>query len=74
MLERRRSRSPVLEDAFHVAVGVLAVCLGVALVISLFGFVFHLLFFVAKLALIAALVLFGFRLLSGRSRRHRWDD
>jgi hypothetical protein len=72
MLERHRSRSPVLEDAFHVAVGLLAVCLGVALVISLFGFVFHLMFFVAKLALIVALVLFGVRLISGR-RRH-WDD
>jgi hypothetical protein len=74
MLERRRSGSPVLEDAFHVAVGVLAVCLGVALVISLFGFVFHVLFFVARLALIAGLLLFGFRLLAGRSRRGRWDD
>jgi hypothetical protein len=72
MLERNRSRNPVLEDVFHVAVGVLAVCLGVALVISLFGFVFHLLFFAARLALIVALVLFGWRLLTGR-RRH-WDD
>ena len=74
MLERRRSHSPVLEDVFYVAVGVLAVCLSVALVISLFGFVFHLLFFVAKLALIAALVVFGFRMLSGRGRRDRWND
>jgi hypothetical protein len=74
MLERRRSRHPVVEDAFYVAVGLLAVCLGTALVISLFGFVFHLLFFVAKLALIAALIMFGFRLLTGRGRSRRWDD
>ena len=74
MLERRHSRLPVLEDVFYVAVGVLAVCLGVALVISLFGFVFHVLFFVAKLALIAALVLFGLRLLARAGRSRRWDD
>jgi hypothetical protein len=74
MLERRRSHLPILENVFYVAVAVLAVCLGAALVISLFGFVFHVLFFVAKLALIAGLIAFGFRLLTGRRRSRRWDD
>jgi hypothetical protein len=68
MLEPRRSRTPVLAGAFRVIAALFVLAVAASLVFSLFGWAFHILFFLGRLAIIAGLVVIGVRLLV-RSRR-----
>jgi hypothetical protein len=68
MLESRQSRMPVLAGTLQLIMAIFVLGLAATLAFSLFGWAFHIFFFLFRLALIATLIGIGIRLLS-RSRR-----
>jgi hypothetical protein len=68
MLEPYRPHRPVLAATVTVVVAIVAFALATSLVFSLVGWAFHLLWFVGRLALIAALIAAGIHLLRRVSR------
>jgi hypothetical protein len=68
MLEPRQSRMPVLAGTLQVIMAIFVLGLAATLAFSLFGWAFHILFFILRIAIIATLIGIGLRLLT-RSRR-----
>jgi hypothetical protein len=68
MLEPRQSRMPVLAGTLSLIMAIFVLGLAATLAFALFGWAFHVLFFLLRLALIAILIGIGVRLLT-RSRR-----
>jgi hypothetical protein len=68
MLEPRQSRMPVLAGMLSLVMAIFVLGLAATLAFSLFGWAFHIFFFLLRLAIIATLIGIGVRLLS-RSRR-----
>jgi hypothetical protein len=67
MMQPHQSRMPVLFGTFRLIMAIFVLGLAATLAFSLFGWAFHVFFFVFRLAVIATLIGIGIRLLS-RSR------